>query len=549
MKLLVIALISLLALTPAASAQPISVLPTGFVVAEGADFSRLRAAGGSAVKLLADWSVIEPAPGQFAWTALDESIRAATRTGLRVVVVLTYTPKWASLADGPDLTNPAIYRHQSPRRLSDWERFVSQAASRYKGTVKDWQVWTTLSLPLFRGTTKAYISLLRAARAKTKAIDASSRVVLATAYGIDLVSLRQVLIEAPTAFDVISFTPRGMAPEGLLRPLGVVQERLLANQRKAIWIEWDLLSGGFRPTWPAQVLKVAAIARALGVEQVFWVGDAAADTGVLPLFSTRVGGKPFVGYLLTQQALVLLFGDTPAAAVAWTSGGEVPVSFDAQDAAIYAPMGAVRQPVTDGGKVTVRVGPDPVVVTGIGAVSVAQAKSTLQSRGLPVAPASVDYSQAAAVSARLGTKNVEQGLYNMPYRNRRNGAVEVVQIDGAEAVRTNAAKEIVFVYFHVDESFLYYVDGRAKVEISVEVWGAKGPQQLGFNLLYDSMTGYRFTPWQWVDAKDGWATYTFPLTDANFSGPWGWDFAINAGGNRSEDLTVRTVTVRKIPTP
>ncbi len=134
----------------------------------------------------------------------------------------------------------------------------------------------------------------------------------------------------------------------------------------------------------------------------------------------------------------------------------------------------------------------------------------------------------------------------MRYRARRNGALEVVQVDGTEAVRTNASKEIVFVHFHVDDSFLYYVDGRAKVEIAVEVWGARSPQRLGFNMIYDSMTGYRLTPWQWVDVKDGWVTYTFRLADANFSGTWGWDFAINAAGNRTEDLTVRTVTVRKI---
>jgi len=51
--------------------------------------------------------------------------------------------------------------------------------------------------------------------------------------------------------------------------------------------------------------------------------------------------------------------------------------------------------------------------------------------------------------------------------------------------------------------------------------------------------------WQWVDVKDGWISYSIRLTDATFANTWGWDFAINAAGNRSEDPVVRSVTVRK----
>jgi len=120
--------------------------------------------------------------------------------------------------------------------------------------VKDWQVWTTLGMPLFRGVAPEYITLLQAAHAKVKALDPTSRLVLATSYGIDLASIRNILLHAPTAFDVISLAPRGMPPEAVLRPLGVLRERLLSKYRKTIWIEWDLASGGPRPSWPSQVL-------------------------------------------------------------------------------------------------------------------------------------------------------------------------------------------------------------------------------------------------------------------------------------------------------
>ncbi|MDR7420828.1 MAG: hypothetical protein QN178_18175, partial [Armatimonadota bacterium] len=101
-------------------------------------------------------------------------------------------------------------------------------------------------------------------------------------------------------------------------------------------------------------------------------------------------------------------------------------------------------------------------------------------------------------------------------------------------------------YFDLDDTFAYYLEGRTPLEVTVEVWGARTARQLGFNLLYDSTGGYRFTPWQWVDVRDGWMAYTVRLSDATMANTWGWDFAINTAGNRSEDLVVRAVTVRKV---
>ena len=152
----------------------------------------------------------------------------------------------------------------------------------------------------------------------------------------------------------------------------------------------------------------------------------------------------------------------------------------------------------------------------------------------------------AAVSARLGKANVEEGLYNILIRECGNGAVQAVQVGGSEAVRTDVGKDVVYVYFDVDDSFMYYVDGRYAVAVSIEVYGASAPEQLGFNLFYDSMTDLRFTRWQVVEAKDGWGTQAIRLLDAAFANQWGGDFAINAAGNRGEDLTVRSVIVRKI---
>lgn len=528
-----------------ARAQDTPAVPMGFVAAGGADFAAMRASGATAVKIVADWSALEPEKGKFAWAPLDQAVTAASRAGLQVVLVLSYTPKWASLATGPELNDPAIYSRQPPKRVADWEAFVAAAVTKYRSQVKDWQVWTALSLPFFRGTAEDYLPMLRAARAKARAADPTSRIVLATPYGIDLVSIRRAVAEASAAFDAISLSPRGMAPDALLRPLATLGERVLAKAPKRLWIEWDPRSAGDRAGWPGQALKVMAIAKAFGVDRIFWAADSPAGIdAAVKTFTTHVGARPFSGYLVEQQVLVLVYGDAPGAAVAWAAAGDVPVELDGDGIKVFGSGGEAR-PGPDAGKAAVGIGAEPVVLAGLSAGVVADARARLQAKGLPVPAAAQDFAAATEVSAKLGGTNTEKGLYNMPYRSRRNGAVDVIEVAGSEAVRTNNSKDIVFVYFDVDDSFLYYVDGRSAVEVIVEVHGASAPQQLGFNLLYDSMTGYRFTPWQVVEARDGWVTYTFRLNDAGFANTWGWDFAINAGGNRKEDLTIRSVTVRK----
>jgi hypothetical protein len=521
-------------------------VPLGFLAAEGADFFALRAAGAVAVKLVASWPEIEARQGAMLWEALDEGVNAARAAGLRVILVLSYTPKWASSATGAELLDPAIYERQLPKRIEDWETFVTTTASRYRDRVKDWQIWTGRSLSLFRGTMREYIALLRSARMIIKATDPSARIVLSTPHGVDLPDLRRLLSDVPDEFDIVSLSPRGVSPDALLRPLGVIRERLLPRTLQALWIEWDPHTYGLRASWPGQLIKLQAMAKAAGVEHIFWTGDATAITRmVLDTLGAQIGRRPYTGYVTRQRALLLVFGGTDPAAVAWSGAGETMLAVEGSQLAARAATGDPRPVAVDGEKRTVAVGTDPLLLTGIGPSLLEEARQ-VPPGGFPVVPGATDHSQAQEVSASLGRTNVERGLYNSPYREWRNEARDIVVLDGVEAVRANSSQERVFVHFDVDDTFLFFVDGRAAVDVIVEVRGASAPQQLGFSLLYDSMSGYRFSPWQWVDVSPGWVSYTFRLTDAAFSDTWGWDFAVNAAGNRTEDLTIRSVTVKKV---
>ena len=545
----------LLALIVAAAAWPAlpaaapgaPPVPVGFRAAEGADFGALRDAGATAVKLVVNWSEIETRQGTWQWGALDDAVSAAVSAGLRVILVLSYTPKWASQASGAELLDPGIYARQPPKQLADWEAFVTATSSRFRDRVRDWQIWTARSLPLFRGTTREYVELLRSARVVIKAADPSARIVLSTPYGIDLPDLRRMVTDAFDDFDVVSLAPRGISPDALLRPLGVLRERLLPRGTKSLWIEWDPFSFGQRASWPGQLVKLQAEAKAFGIDYVFWVAEGTAITRiVLDTLGTQIGRRPFAGYLTRQRALLLVFGDTDAAAVVWTASSDMPLTVEGSPVKAYTPTGDARAVAADAEKSTLTVGNEPLLLTGIGNAVLLEAKQAGQAGAFPVLPAATDYRQAGDVSARLGRTNTELGLYNAPFREWRNDANEVVDADGGEALRTNGARERIYAHFDVDDTFLYFVDGRSLVEITVEVRGASAAEQLGFDLWYDSMSGYRFTPWQWVQVSPGWVSYTVRIGDAAFANTWGWDFAINAAGNRTEELVIRSVTVRKV---
>ncbi len=509
-----------------------------------------RAAGVRAVKVLADWSIIEPQRGQAGWADLDRAVARVVGQGLAPIVVLAHTPRWASIGSGADLTRPEVYSRQPPRDVRDWERFVGAAAERYRGRVAAWQVWTQLGLPHFRGTGSEYLGLLRAARARLRTADPSARVAMATPAGIDLGFILRVAQDAPDAFDAVALAPHRFAPEDLLRPLGVLGQRL-RPAGKAIWLDWtpggaaDETGGGVGGAWA----RMFAVAQAGGVDRIF-VSDPAHLGAALRQAAGAVLTRPFLGYLPRGPDVyaVMLGGGAEAALIAWTTAEGRTLDLPGEPAP--RAVGLDGRTVTidaKEGRRTAPLGMAPIVVTGVPAALVDEARAAPAAWGPLVPPVSPerDYSRNIEVWTHLGQVGEERGLYNLPFRTRPNGAVDPVEVDGGEAVQTSVARRVFYVYFDIDDTFMYFVEGRIPVEIVIEVWGATASGQVGFNILYDSTSGYRFTPWQWVDAREGWVTHTIRLSDASMANTWGYDFAINTAGNRGADLIVRSVVVRK----
>lgn len=98
------------------------------------------------------WATLEPAPGQFDWTLVDQSIAVAAQHGKKAVlrVYSGYTsPAWVYSTGGArpltflntDLSNPQQYPAGAlrmplpwdPRYLAEWSKFVAAFGARYDG--------------------------------------------------------------------------------------------------------------------------------------------------------------------------------------------------------------------------------------------------------------------------------------------------------------------------------------------------------------------------------------------------------------------------------
>ena len=161
-RFVLIALVALLAVF-ATTAGAATRMPIGFfddpsfrwAPDSSQNLAAAAAAGATVIHTTANWALIAPTRPHYAADAddsayrlsdLDTLVREAARYGLRVMIDVTGTPKWANGGLGPN---------HMPKHLSDFATFVRMLALRYdgrnvgKGEVSLWSVWNEPNLQQF----------------------------------------------------------------------------------------------------------------------------------------------------------------------------------------------------------------------------------------------------------------------------------------------------------------------------------------------------------------------------------------------------------------
>jgi hypothetical protein len=131
--------------------------------------AKLDRLGLDAVRVTLRWHEMEPRSGRYRWKRSDKLLRALKARGLRPIVTLWGTPRWAN---GRQLPNVA------PRDPAHFERFVRAISRRYP-YVDAWVMWNEPNKPLWLkpASAKTYVSqILNPGYRAIKAIDRRDRV-------------------------------------------------------------------------------------------------------------------------------------------------------------------------------------------------------------------------------------------------------------------------------------------------------------------------------------------------------------------------------------
>jgi hypothetical protein len=205
----------------------------------------------------------------------------AQQHGTDVLLTLGVTPQWASAH--PDMKSgwqqPGLT--SEPRSLDDWQAFVKQVATRYKGQIHAYEVWNEPNLKQYwMGNTDQLIAMVRVAHDVIKSIDSEALIVspaATTSAGIGW--LNEFLSKGGGRYvDVIGyhFYVYPQPPEAMIGMIQQVKQTMSQNGvgSKPIWCTEV---GWAEPKpFPSEQKAAAYVARAYtlswaaGVARVYW---------------------------------------------------------------------------------------------------------------------------------------------------------------------------------------------------------------------------------------------------------------------------------------
>jgi hypothetical protein len=548
---------ALAAARPALGANISLVLP-GHADCSG-PLDSLVEAGVTSIRTELDWNQVEPRPGEFMWAPFDQAIDAARERDLDIVLVLGPCAEWA--VDPAWRVPPQELSRSVPKSTDVWRRYVREAVTHFRGRVGAWQVREQPNARNFRGARREYAALLRAAAEEIRAADPAARIIVPEAGHLDLAAMDAFMASGGCEYaDVLGV----YLPDDSCRlplPWAVLAEEVLGRcpqeQRRPLWVLGGEAGESAARQWHVHYL----MAWAFGAERCYLPLEAidAAWTTVLAGLEYKGFTSPAAGAIalvferLEGRSLAVAWGAEdmaiPTAAPRTDGGG--PSRRDDLPAAA-APASSDQTPVPT----PVQIGPCPSVVAHIeladpiregapGRADVLGLRAGIDLKDVPLVYA--DYSMPALP---------EFGLENRRLRLLRGGKALEENRSGRTCIRTQLSYQRgreergnPWLYFDVDDGWLYFNRGQEKIAITVECEAASaGARKVGFNILYESTRGYRFTPWQWVDPGYGWRRYRFEIGDASFTNCDGYDFRVNAKGSK-QDLYVCAVTVEKLARP
>jgi hypothetical protein len=275
---------------------------------------KMVAAGVQSVRMAFRWYMFEPVKGQWSFGVHDQIVAKLRARGIEILGLLQHPPTWAQGSGPPGITPPL--------NDSDWQAFISQIATHYRGQVANWEIWNEENLFAFwspHPDAVRYVQLLKIAFNTIRSADPNATVVLGglgnngAFMGWEQPEERYYLQKiydngGKDYFDVLNVHiyvhPVTEGLSGLQGYLNDTRTVMAANgdAGKRLWLTetgWSLTPNGFTPniteTDQARLLMSLFAGRAsLGLERIYWFSfrDVPADDDAYGMIRRNLTLRP-----------------------------------------------------------------------------------------------------------------------------------------------------------------------------------------------------------------------------------------------------------------
>lgn len=237
------------------------------------------------------WLHVEPQRGNWQFDRLDEFVEWAESRGVKVVLPLGITPRWASARPNEEGAYGAGTAAE-PAELDTWRNYVRTVATRYRGRVDAYEISNEATEKSFySGSIAMMVELIRTASQEIRKTDPLAKIVLPSGVGLDqrLEWPAQLLAAgAGPHVDAIAYHLYHGAspPETLITPVRRLRSSIAASgygklelwntesgywmpNETASWSQWERNWKVSEETAQAYLPRDLLLVRAMGFERFF----------------------------------------------------------------------------------------------------------------------------------------------------------------------------------------------------------------------------------------------------------------------------------------
>lgn len=203
------------------------------------------------------WLHVEPQRGNWQFERLDEFVGWAESRGVKVVLPLGITPRWASVRPNEEGAY-GLGTAAEPADLETWRNYVRTVAARYRGRVAAYEISNEATEKNFySGSIPMMVELVRSASQEIRKIDPLAKTILPSGVGLDqrLEWPAQLLAAGAGPYvDAVAYHlyHGGSPPETLIAPIRRLRSNLAAAGYEKLEL-WNTESGYWMPnetaTW------------------------------------------------------------------------------------------------------------------------------------------------------------------------------------------------------------------------------------------------------------------------------------------------------------